>query len=141
MSLSPTSNEEGIAGENDLVFPILHKPADAVLRVARRVQRSDLDTLANHKGLAVLWCLRDGLTVLATNDRQALELRKNLGVAASVVPVVMCVDDGGQIDCVTFGLLFENGGDLGRIGWVDDDRIFGLFIGDKVGVVVGGANP
>jgi hypothetical protein len=30
---------------------------------------------------------------------------------------------------------------LGGIRWVDDDSIFGLVVADKIGIVVGRANP
>lgn len=62
-----TSYEERIAREDDLLVPILHEPADAVLRVARRMQRCDCDVLADLEGLVMLWYPGHGLAVFPSN--------------------------------------------------------------------------
>jgi hypothetical protein len=53
-----------------------------------------------------------------------------------VVPVVVCVHDGGEVDLAGGEVVFDDGGDFGRVGWVDDDGVFGGGVGDEVGVVV-----
>ena len=60
--------EQRIAREDDLVVAVLHKVADAVLGVARRVQRLDADVLPDGKGLAVAGRLGHLLAVLAADD-------------------------------------------------------------------------
>jgi hypothetical protein len=66
---------------------------------------------------------------------------EHLLVAAGVVPVVVGVEDGGQLDLARVDLVSDGRRDLGRIGRIDDDRIFGGFVCDEVGVVVGAADP
>ena len=66
---------------------------------------------------------------------------EHLGVAAGVVPVVVGVYDGGQVDRVGGEVLFDGWNDFGRVGWVDDHGVFGRFVGDKVGIVVRAADP
>lgn len=83
----------------------------------------------------------DGVTVFAADDRGGGELFEHLFVAARVVPVVVGVDDGGQVDLVGGDVVFEGWGDFGRVCGVDDDGVFGGFVGDEVGVVVGAADP
>jgi hypothetical protein len=38
-------------------------------------------------------------------------------------------------------VVFEGWDNFGWVGWVDDDSVFGGFVGDEVGVVVGAADP
>jgi hypothetical protein len=38
-------------------------------------------------------------------------------------------------------VVFEGRDNFGGVGRVDDDSVFGGFVGDEVGVVVGAANP
>jgi hypothetical protein len=38
-------------------------------------------------------------------------------------------------------VVLEGWGDFGWVGWVDGDGVFGGFVGDEVGVVVGAADP
>lgn len=65
--------EERVTGENSFVVAILHEPADAVLCVARCIQRFDRDT-ANVEALAVCWSYCHSLAVLAANNRFFREL-------------------------------------------------------------------
>ena len=67
----PTSVEQGIPRKHDLVVAVLHEEADAVLSVARRVQRLDGDA-ADVECLVVFRCLGHLLAVLAANDVKAL---------------------------------------------------------------------
>jgi hypothetical protein len=96
--------EQRVPGKHNLFVAVLHEPADAVLRVARRVQRLDGDA-ADGEGVAVLGRLGDFLAVLAADDvdfaAEGGELRGGLaggsvwrgrggyefGVASGVVPV------------------------------------------------------
>lgn len=66
-----TANEKGITGEDCLASRVLHKIADAVLRVARGMDGPDRD-VADLKGLSVLWRFGDSLAVLAANDSELL---------------------------------------------------------------------
>lgn len=66
-----TANEKSITGEDCLAGRILHKIADAVLRVARRMDGPDRD-VADLESLLVLWRLGDSLAVLAANDGELL---------------------------------------------------------------------
>lgn len=81
-----TTDEQRISGEDRLVVAILKQIADAILRMARRVQRLHLDSLANGECLAVAGSLCDLVTILATNDRNVVRLQ-SLGVTASMVMV------------------------------------------------------
>lgn len=66
-----TANEKSITGEDCLAGRVLHKIADAVLRVARGMDGPDRD-VADLESLSVLWRLGDTLAVLATNDGEFL---------------------------------------------------------------------
>lgn len=73
---SHTPVEQSIARKHDLVVAVLHKEADAVLGVTRRVQGLDGDA-ANVEGLAVFWRFGYLLAVLAADDLEGLaELRE-----------------------------------------------------------------
>lgn len=82
--------EERVAREDDAPPAVLHEPADAVLRVARRVQAPDGDA-ADLPALAVGRRPRHALGVLAPDDGQVrqAELALELLVAACVVPVAV----------------------------------------------------
>lgn len=67
--LATAGVEQRVAREDDLVRAVLHEPADAVLRMARRVQALDGDA-ADLEARAVGRRLRDGLGVLAGDDGQ-----------------------------------------------------------------------
>jgi hypothetical protein len=64
-----TSDEESVAGEDGSVVTILEEVADAVLRVAWRVESGDFDA-AYRKGRIVCWRGGHLRTILAANDRQ-----------------------------------------------------------------------
>lgn len=74
LQVRQTSNEECISREDGPFVPVFHKPTDTILGVARRMQSFDIDFVANHKRLAMLWCCGYRLTVLASNHFQPLEL-------------------------------------------------------------------
>lgn len=59
--------EKRITSKDDLVVPILHNPANAILCVARRMQSLDGD-VANVETLAVGRNLVDLLAVLTADD-------------------------------------------------------------------------
>lgn len=59
--------KQRVSGKHDLFVAVLHEIADAVLRVARRVQRLDGDA-ADGEGVAVLGRHVDFLAVLAADD-------------------------------------------------------------------------
>jgi len=59
--------EQRVPGKYNLFIAVLHKPADAVLRVARRVQRLNGDA-TDREGVTVLGRLSDLLAVLAADD-------------------------------------------------------------------------
>ena len=63
--------KQGIPRKHDLVLPVLHEVADAVLRVARRVQRLD-GNAADAEGLAVLGGLGYFRAVLAADYVEGL---------------------------------------------------------------------
>ena len=68
--------EQRIPSENDLLITVLHKPADAVLRMAWCVQGLH-DNAANVEGLSMSGCPRHTLAVFATNDLEGeAQLRK-----------------------------------------------------------------
>jgi hypothetical protein len=80
--------EESIPRKHDLVVPVLHEEADAVLGVARRVQRLDGDA-ADVERLAVLGRLGYLPAVLAADDLEGLaefrELRRSETEQSGVV--------------------------------------------------------
>lgn len=63
----PTAVEERVAGEDDLVLAVLREPADAVLRVAGRVQALNRDA-SELEPLAVGGRLCRRLAVPAADD-------------------------------------------------------------------------
>lgn len=63
--------EQRVAREHDLVAAVLHEPADAVLRVARRVEALDGD-VADLEALAVARRLGHCLAVLAADDGELI---------------------------------------------------------------------
>jgi hypothetical protein len=63
----PTSVEQRIPSENGLLITVLHKPADAVLRVAWCVQGLH-GNAANVESLSMSGCPRHTLAVFPTND-------------------------------------------------------------------------
>lgn len=58
--------EQGVTRKDDLVAVVLHEPADAVLRVAWRVETLDVD-IANLEALAVTGRLGHCFAVLAAD--------------------------------------------------------------------------
>lgn len=64
-----TTVEQGVAREDHLVVTVLHEPADAILRVAWRVQALDGDA-AQREALAVLRRCSDVLAVSSAKDLQ-----------------------------------------------------------------------
>lgn len=69
-----TTNEKGVSGEHHALFAILHKEADTILSMTRRMQGLDGDPLADFELLAVGWGLGDELAVLASNYWELAEL-------------------------------------------------------------------
>jgi hypothetical protein len=71
-----TTNEKRISRKDYLVLAILHKIADAILRVARGMQGRHGDAVSNLEYLAVRGGPRDGLTLLAADygDFEGFEL-------------------------------------------------------------------
>lgn len=67
-----TGVEKSVTSEHHLFSTIFHIPADAVLGVAWRIQTLHRDT-PQLESLAILWCLRNSLRILASND---LEVRQ-----------------------------------------------------------------
>jgi len=68
--------EQSVPSKHNFVVAILHEKANAVLGVARRVERLDRNA-ADVEGLAVFWCLGHLLAVLAADDLKGLaELRE-----------------------------------------------------------------
>jgi len=63
-----TADEKRIAGEDCSLVAILKQIADAVLRMARRVQSLHLDAITNRERLAVARGLVDLRTLLAADD-------------------------------------------------------------------------
>lgn len=97
---SAPSVEQCVACENDALVAglVLEEPADAVLRVARCVQRRYLDVLANVKCAAVGGCFCDAIAVLACDDGDGFwKGREDFNIPTCVVPMVMRVHDRGQI--------------------------------------------
>jgi len=109
---STTTNEKRVSSKHSAVISllVLEQVADAVLGVARSVQSLDRDAGADAECLAVLWRRRHLSAVLAADDRDLVGL-EHLLVAAGVVPVVVSVDDVGQLDAFR-DLLLENGKDF-----------------------------
>lgn len=68
-----TTNEQGIASEDNTLIAILHIVANAVLRVTWGVQCLHRDTISDFEFFAMRRGLSDGRAVLATNDLEALE--------------------------------------------------------------------
>lgn len=65
-----TSDEQSVSGENHLLVPVHHQPADAILRMARGMQCCDGDLLSDLKGFFMLWRSGDAFAVLPTNHGQ-----------------------------------------------------------------------
>ena len=141
--LAAAADEERVAGEDRALVRrlVLHEVADAVLRVARRVQRRHADVLADAERFPVLGRAADARAVFAADDGDlGREGREHLLVPARMVPVVVRVYDGGQVD-LAIHALFQRRQNFVRVGGVDYDGVFGGFVGHQVGVVVGRANP
>lgn len=115
--------------------------ANTVLCVAGCVQRGDLYRLAKLKSRIV--CRRAGNVgaIFAADDGRAWKMFQHLLVASSMVPMVVCVNDRGQVDFARGDLFFHNRGDFGGVGGVDEYGIFARWVADDVGIVVGAANP
>jgi hypothetical protein len=143
------ADEEGVAGEDGALWGrvggVFEVVADAVLGVAGGVEGGGGDVLADGEARVVGGGLHHGVAVLAADDGDrgggGGELLEHLLVAAGVVPVVVGVEDGGQVDLARVDLVSDGRRNLGRVGRIDDDRIFGGFVCNKVGVVVGAADP
>lgn len=71
-----TSNEKSIPRENHSLLPILHQPANTVLRMAGRMQRLDRYLVTDLETLLVLGGSGHGFAIFAPNDGEleALEL-------------------------------------------------------------------
>jgi hypothetical protein len=83
-----TANEKCIPCENSFLLAILHKIANAILRMARRMQRRHGDPVSDLKDLAMSWSLRDGLTVFSANNGHLKGLQ-NLVVTTCMIPVAI----------------------------------------------------
>ena len=122
-----------------------HVVADGVLGVAGGVERGDGDVFSDVEDFAVFGGGGYGGAVFAADDGEFFVILVAKGledafVAAGVVPVVMGVDDGGEVDGAGHAV-FQGGEDFVWVGGVDDYGGGGGFVGDEVGVVVGGAYP
>lgn len=124
--------EQRVAREHGPPARVLQEPADAVLRVARRVQALDGDA-ADGPALAVARRLGHALGALACDDGQVRQpqLLAELLVAACVVPVagfgviskragvsklggggsLMCVHYGFEVDLAALDGLLQDGSD------------------------------
>ncbi len=143
--LAAPADEERVAGEDGAlgrrVRAVDHVVADAVLGVAGGVQRRHLDGFPDGEVGSVRWRARDGVAVLAADDGGGGEVLQDFGVAPRVVPVVVRVEDGGQVEGLGGDGRVEGGRDFGGVGRVDDHAVSGGFVGDEVGVVVRAADP
>ena len=83
-----TANEKCIPCENSFLLAILHKIANAILRMARRMQRRHGDAVSNLKDLTMRGSLRDGLAVFSANNGHLKGLQ-NLVVTTCVIPVAV----------------------------------------------------
>lgn len=83
-----TASEQGVTREVSPIVAILEQVADAVLGMARRVQRLHLDTLADGESLAMAGSLGDLVAVLAADNRDVVGLQR-LGVAPCVIVVTV----------------------------------------------------
>jgi hypothetical protein len=106
---STSSDEQSIASKNSPVVSILHKEADAVLSVAWRVHTFESD-VTQLEGLAVTRRLGHALAVFAADDIQlgGTEFGKQLLVASSMIPMVMCVDNSCQVDLARLNGILQN---------------------------------
>lgn len=81
-----TTDEQGVAGENDALIAVLQVVADGVLRVAGGVEGADSDVGADLEFGVVRGRAGDQGTVFAANDgERAAELTQNLLVSSSVI--------------------------------------------------------
>jgi len=140
--LATPADEERVAGEDGALVlrPVLDKVADAVLRVARRVQRRDGHVPAQCPRLAVLRRPRHLGAVLAPDDGDLRVRVENLLVPACVVPVVVRVDDRLQVDLPGLGRL-QARQNFGRVRRVDDGGVTAGRVRDQVGIVIRTADP
>jgi len=129
-----TANEQSVTSENSTVVSVFEEEANAILGVARRVEGLHLDVLANREGVAMSGSLVDLVAVFAADDGKRVAL-EDLCVSASVVMVVVSVDDVYQLDTAVFGFL-EVRQDFRGIGRVNDDSLLGLVVSHEIGVVV-----
>lgn len=74
-----TSNEQGIASEDDFLISVFHKVADAVLGMAGGVERCNLDTLADFERFFMCRCFCHFRTVLATDDWDRIRFELSSG--------------------------------------------------------------
>jgi hypothetical protein len=65
-------------------------------------------------------------------DREGAEAGEELVVAAHVIPVVVGVEDGGELEAFAF----EGGDNGGGLGRVDNDGLVRSFGDEEVGIVI-----
>ncbi|KAJ0160806.1 hypothetical protein CTA2_7260 [Colletotrichum tanaceti] len=106
MGGGPTADEERVSRKHDLLLPVLHEPADAILGVARRVQRLDGDA-ADVERLAVAGCPSNAVAVLAADDGQLLQAEVVLLCLSSEVMRMM--SRGGDLRAACFRLRGPSG--------------------------------
>lgn len=87
--------------------------------------------------------LRDCLAVFAPNDSKLgqVEFGQKFLVAASMIPMMVSVYDGSEVDLAVLDSFLQYRSNFGRVGRIDDHRVLGFVIDDEVGVVVAAANP
>lgn len=86
------------------------------------------------------WSVGDLVAILPANDGD-LKILQHLGIAASMVAVVMSIDDGFELGLAIVGQGFQDWEHLWWIGGVNDHCFLGAAVGDDVGIIVAGANP
>lgn len=140
--LATSADEEGVTSKDGLASAILQEVADAILGVAGSVDVGHLD-IAQLRDFVVLRSLCYSLAILATDDSQVggAELSKKLLVSSSMVPMVVGIDNGSQVDPARADRLLEHWNHLGRVGWVNDHSILRLVIYDEVRVVITTSHP
>lgn len=104
--LAAPADEQSVSSEDHTLIAglVLHKVADTVLSVAWRVQSGDVDVFANLELALVGRCLGYSFTIFAAYDGDGRRERlEDLGVAPGVIPVMMCVDDGCEVQGLCYG--------------------------------------
>lgn len=107
--------------------------------MAGRVECLDGDLTHGPSGI-VSGHFADLVAIFAADYRHTESLQ-HLGIAASMVTMVVGVDNCRQFDVASVGQGLQHREHLGWVGGINDDSFLGRAVGDNIGVVIARALP